>query len=143
MATLDNPSARLIEDFYRRVWNAWDTEAARALLHPDLTFRGTLGRRTRGIDDFLDYVTEVRTAFPDFHNEILGTAFDGTTAVARLRYTGTHRGPVLGHQATGRRIEYDGLAWFTICDGQIHGAYVLGDVDQLRRQLQGDGPAPL
>ncbi|MFC4786327.1 ester cyclase [Nocardioides sp. MAHUQ-72] len=127
---------RLIGDFYGRVWNAWDAEAALQLLHPGLTFRGSLGRHTRGVAEFLEYVADVRVAFPDFHNEVTDLVVDVDQAVARLTYTGTHCGPVLGRPATGRRISYEGIAWFRVDAGRISSVFVLGDVDRLRDQLQ-------
>lgn len=92
------PSNRdLVLTFYREVWNAWDGEAATRLLHPQITFRGSLGRRTQGRDGFLTYVAEVRAAFPDFHNEVTDLLTDADKATARLTYTGTHKGEVLGY----------------------------------------------
>ena len=126
----------LIESFYRDVWNAWSDEAARRLLHPHLTFRGSLGRRTQGLDEFLAYVAEVRAAFPDFHNKVTDLVAQADRVAARLTYTGTHRGEVLGYPPTRRRIEYGGMAWFTVEHGRIRDGYVLGDVESLRAQLR-------
>ncbi len=138
MAPAHDPVRRLVERFYAEVWNQWDVAAAREVLHPRLTFRGSLGRRTRGVEEFLEYVTHVRAAFPDFHNELNDLVVEGGRAAARLTYTGTHLGEVLGVAATGRRIRYDGLAWFVIDGDRIVDGHVLGDVDALRDQL-GDG----
>ena len=130
----------LIERFYSQVWNRWDEQAARDLLDVSLTFRGSLGRRTAGLDEFLGYVADVRAAFPDFHNHVHDVLVDGDQAVARLTYTGTHRGAVLGHAPTGNRIEYQGIAWFKVRDHLIIEGFVLGDVDTLRAQLETNHP---
>ena len=60
---------------------------------------------------------------------------DGDRAAARLLYSGTHTGTLLGMPATGRRFEYAGAAFFTASDGLLTSAWVLGDLDALRRQL--------
>ena len=125
----------LVTRFYAEVWNAWNHDSAYELLHPKLTFRGSLGRRTQGVPEFLDYVAEVRGAFPDFHNQVDDLALDGPRAIARLTYSGTHRGDVLGFSPTGNRIRYSGIAWFTCSEGRIVDGFVLGDVDALRSQL--------
>lgn len=125
----------LVSRFYAEVWNAWDADAARELLHPELRFRGSLGRRTQGIAEFLGYVADVRVAFPDFHNHVEDLVTDGPSAVARLSYSGTHRGTVLGAPPTGNRVEYDGIAWFTCSAGRIVDGFVLGDIEALRAQL--------
>ena len=58
-------------------------------------------------------------------------------AAARMRFTGTHRGPLLGIPATGRTFTYTGAAFFTSASGLITDIWVIGDVDALRQQLTG------
>ena len=65
---------------------------------------------------------------------------DGDQAVARLTYTGTHQGAVLGYLPTGNRVEYQGIAWFKVRDQRIVEGFVLGDVDTLRAQLGASDP---
>ncbi len=62
---------------------------------------------------------------------------DADTAAARLPYSGTHSGTLLDLPATGRRFEYAGAAFFTVEDGLLASAWVLGDIEGLRRQLGG------
>jgi predicted ester cyclase len=44
-------------------------------------------------------------------------------------------GPLLDIAATGRSFTYTGAAFFTIADRLITDIWVLGDLDELRRQL--------
>ena len=62
-------------------------------------------------------------------------ACEDDTAAARLLYSGTHTGPLLDLPATGRRFEYAGAAFFTVEGGLLASAWVLGDLEGLRRQL--------
>jgi len=57
-------------------------------------------------------------------------------AAARLEYTGTHTGTLLGHTATGRRFAYAGAAFFTASAYRLTDAWVLGDVTTLTAQLR-------
>jgi len=41
----------------------------------------------------------------------------------------------LGIEASGRSFTYSGAAFFAIADGLLREAWVLGDRDRLRRQL--------
>jgi SnoaL-like polyketide cyclase len=54
----------------------------------------------------------IRRGSPDFTNEIVDLLIDDERAAARMRYTGTHRGPLLGLAATGRAFTCDGAAFF-------------------------------
>jgi len=42
---------------------------------------------------------------------------------------------MLGIPPTGRRFEYSGAAFVTSEDGRLSSAWVIGDLDSLRRQL--------
>jgi len=127
----------LIERFYGNVWNRWDDEEVDAVLAADVVFRGSLGDEVGGRDGFRAYRDKVRAAFPDFHNEVLAVLVDGDHAAVRLRCTGRHDGELFGVPATGRQVVYHAAAFLTIDDRQIRGAWVLGDLDALRRQLVG------
>lgn len=125
----------LVVSFYDRLWNAWDDGAVEAVLADRFRFRGSLGRQTVGRDGWRRYRDEVRDAAPDFHNEIVELLVDGDRAAARLLYSGTHRGELLGHAPTGRRFRYAGAAFFLARDGALAQAWVLGDLADLTRQL--------
>lgn len=127
--------AELVRRFYQRLWNAWDDEVVEATLAEAFTFRGTLGNETVGRDGWRGYRDAIRRAAPDFTNEVVDLVVDGERAAARMRYTGTHRGPLLGLNGTGRAFVYDGAAFFQAHGGLLASAWVLGDLDSLRRQL--------
>ena len=125
----------LIERFYGELWNRWNDSAVEDTLSPGFTFRGSLGQETSEWQGWRRYRDLVREGSADFHNEIVELVCDGGRAAARLRFTGTHTGPLLGLPATQRRFEYAGAAFFTADERWLTSAWVLGDLDALRRQL--------
>jgi steroid delta-isomerase-like uncharacterized protein len=126
---------RLVRGFYADAWNRWDDEAVDSLLADDFTFRGSLGDEVRGRDGFRAYRDKVRAALPDFHNELVDLVAAGTRAAARLRYSGHQHGELLGVAPTGAFVSYAGAAFFTAGSGRLARVWVLGDLDDLRRQL--------
>ncbi len=128
---------QLVETFFNVMWNTWSEETARAILTDDIDFRGSIGLHVSGHDGFLGYMQTIRDAFPDFYNHIEEIVATDDRAVARLTYSGTHEGELLGRPATGRRIEYAGVAMFTMDDGRISKVWVLGDLWGLMQQLEG------
>lgn len=107
------------------------------ILSADFVFRGSLGDEVRGRDGWRTYRDKIRTGSPDFHNEVVDLVVADERAAARLRYTGHHRGELLGYPATGRAIAYDGAAFFATADGRLTEVWVLGDLAALRAQLGG------
>lgn len=127
--------AQLVDAFYQRAWNRWDDSVVDGILAPDFMFRGSLGDQVHGRAGWRGYRDVVRAAVPDFHNEVVDLVVSGSRAAARLRYTGHHVGVLLGVRGSGGAVGYDGAAFFTARDGMLASAWVLGDLDGLRRQL--------
>lgn len=127
----------LVRRFYDRLWNAWDDDAVEDTLAAEFTFRGSLGQRTVGRDGWRSYRDGIRRGAPDFTNEVVELVVDQERAAARLCYTGTHEGPLLGIPASGRPFAYDGAAFFRARGGLLVEAWILGDLDSLRRHLTG------
>ena len=125
----------LIRRYYSDLWNAWSTPALEELISPEIVFRGSIGVAVRGIEEFKQYVSKIRAAFPDFHNHIEELIGEGEKVVARLTYTGTHRGELFGFSGTGKKITYQGIAIFEFREGKIVSGYVLGDTESLKRQI--------
>jgi steroid delta-isomerase-like uncharacterized protein len=127
----------LICRYYEEMWNRWDLSLADELIAEGMSFRGSLGIAVQGREGFRDYMRTVRRAFPDFNNRIEELVAEGDTVAARLTYTGTHQGELFGMAPTGRRVTFQGAAFFRIAAGRITEGWVLGDVHGLMRQLSG------
>jgi predicted ester cyclase len=50
---------------------------------------------------------EFRSAFPDWHEEIVELVAEGDTVAGRFRCSGTHLGEFLGEAPTGKRMEVE------------------------------------
>jgi steroid delta-isomerase-like uncharacterized protein len=138
---VDDEVTALVVRFYEQLWNRWDDSAVEYTLAEGFTFRGSLGVQTTGRAGWRAYRDLTRGYAPDFHNEIVSLVSSGGQAAARLLFTGTHQGPVLGFPPTGRPFSYSGAAFFTATDGLLTDAWVLGDLDTLRTHLAGNGTA--
>ncbi len=132
----------LIERFYGDIWNRQDFAVADELLAVDFRFRGSLGSETIGIPAFLAYVKSIHAALGDYRCTIEELTADDNRAAARMIFTGIHRGPLFGVEATGRRVSWAGAAFFEIARGRIASVWVLGDIDGLKRQLGAAVTAP-
>jgi steroid delta-isomerase-like uncharacterized protein len=125
----------LIQRYYHEMWNPWNFSVADDILAETIVFRGSLGTETVGREAFRGYMRQVQNAFPDFHNDIESLVAEGDNVVARLTYSGTHRGEIFGVAPTNKSIRYAGAAFFRISDGEVAEGWVLGDLLTLLRQL--------
>ncbi len=126
----------LVRRYYEALWNRWDFDLADELIAESIVFRGSLGIGVQGREGFKEYMRVVRAAFPDFHNCIEELIAENDRVAARLTYTGTHRGQVLGVAPTGRQVSYAGVALFRVVDNRIAEGWVLGEIHGLVQQLK-------
>jgi steroid delta-isomerase-like uncharacterized protein len=125
----------LVRRYYELLWNCWNFALADELIAESVVFRGSLGIGVQGREGFKECMRTVRRAFPDFHNHIEELIAENDRVAARLTYTGTHQGDVLGIAPTGRRVSYAGVALFRVVDNRVAEGWVLGDVHGLVQQL--------
>ncbi|MGI8691165.1 MAG: ester cyclase [Thermomicrobiales bacterium] len=69
----------------------------------------------------------MRNAFPDLHVRIEELIAEQDTVVARLAYSGTHRGTFMQRQPTGKTLNWTGVAIYRIADGMIIEEWAIWD----------------
>jgi predicted ester cyclase len=62
---------------------------------------------------------EFRSAFPDWHEDIVELVAEGSTVAGRFRCSGTHLGEFLGEAPTGRRMDVEEVFFLRAEDGKF------------------------
>jgi len=83
----------------------------------------------------LQYFGMLREAFPDMRMVTEDVIASGDKAVARVRVTGTHKGPFMGMKATGKRVEVNLIDIIRFGDDGLAREH-WGVVDQLAMMQQ-------
>jgi predicted ester cyclase len=78
---------------------------------------------------------EFRTAFPDWHEEIVQLVAEGNTVAGRFRCSGTHLGEFLGEAPTGRHMDVEEVFFLRAEDGKFVDFWGLEDSLGRMRQL--------
>jgi steroid delta-isomerase-like uncharacterized protein len=92
-------------------------------------------RTCRGPEEIARYFEDAFAAIPDFHMEVLTIAEQGEDVFVHWRLTGTHGGPLLGIEPTGKKLAIDGMDHFVVRDGKVVSNFVVFDQMQYGRQL--------
>lgn len=77
----------------------------------------------------------IRTAFPDYREEILCSIGQGDRAVSHVGLTDTHDGPLYGIEPTGRRVEYKAMGALRFASGRAIERWGFGDTTVMMQQL--------
>jgi len=78
---------------------------------------------------------EFRTAFPDWHEEIVQLVAEGDAVAGRFRCSGTHRGEFLGEAPTHKRMEVEEVFFLRVGEGKFVDFWALEDSLNRMRQL--------
>ena len=110
--------------------------AADAVEHsPSGVHRGRAGIRAE--------MEAVVAAFPDLSATVEDAVAEGDTVAMRVTLRGTHDGPFMGVEPTGKSFEVDNAVFTRVEDGQIAERWVQPDVLGLLRQVGAvDVPGP-
>jgi predicted ester cyclase len=76
-----------------------------------------------------------RSAFPDWHEEIVRLVADGDAVAGRFRCSGTHRGEFLGEAPTHKRMDVEEVFFLRAEDGKFVDFWGLEDSMGRMRQL--------
>src|ERR671910_930452 len=78
---------------------------------------------------------EFRSAFPDWHEEIVELVAEEDTVAGRFRCSGTHLGEFLGNPPTGKRMEVEEVFFLRAEDEKFVDFWELEDSMGRMRQL--------
>jgi steroid delta-isomerase-like uncharacterized protein len=114
-------NVQLMQRWFQEVWNEGNTQTVHDLLAPDAVARGHKGPQgeMRGPKEFLNFVGQIRGAFPDIRLVVEDILAAHDKVVVRWSATMTHTGPGLGIPATGKSVRSTGISIVRIVNGQI------------------------
>jgi predicted ester cyclase len=77
----------------------------------------------------------LRTAFPDFHADIRWEVASDSLVTTFKIYQGTHSGPILGVDPTGRTVEFETVDVMKVVNGKITDHWGVGNLLKMMVQL--------
>lgn len=123
---------------YFDAWDDGDVAAITACFADDFatTYAGPSGETVRvGPGDVPDWIAGWLDVIGDMRHDVHDLVAEGDRVLARITYTGRHRGEVFGVEPTGNRLEVREFLSFRIEDGKIAEMDWLSDDLALLRQL--------
>ena len=128
----------IAHEWFDQVWNQGRAETIDRLFAEDGVAHGLVdadGNELRGPTGFKPFFHSFREAFPDLRVEVEDTVVEGDKIAARCVVRGTHLGHSLGFQATGNPVEFTGMTFLRIREGQIVEAWNNFDFATMNAQL--------
>ena len=113
-----------------------DYEAMRRYLAEDfINHNPPPGQPERGLQAAQDAIRMLHSAFRDYRVEILDLIGEGDRVCTRATVSGTHTGPFLGNEATGRKASVESLMLFRLENGKVVERWAQLDLMAMIQQL--------
>jgi predicted ester cyclase len=136
MADNGESSKELLRRITAEIWTNGRVELIDELVSEDfvdhIEFPGIEGT---GRSRYRASVDAIRTAFPDYGEEILWSIAEGDRAVSYVRITGTHQGPLYGMEPTARPVDYNAMGALRFAAGMAVERWGFGDSMAMMQQL--------
>lgn len=135
-------NAAIVRKYVDEILNRGDCDGASRFVCEDFMHLAPMPGQEQGLSGFQKTLREVNTAFPDIRWTVEEQMTEGDRVLSRFIFTGTHLGPFLGIEPTGRQVSVWGMSIDRLVDGRIKDTRFLMDVPGLMAQL-GAMPAGL
>lgn len=127
----------IVRTFFEEAFNRGRLDVIDTLFSPEFVEHQAFGPDApAGRDAPKAVVTSLRRGFSDFHITIEDTAASNDTVWVRLRATGTHDGPFMGHAPTGNRIAVTVIDIMRLAHGKIVEHWGVADSLAALRQIE-------
>jgi len=133
-AKLEENKAIARRDF-EEVWNQGNLDAIEEICTPVGFGHMGGGPDINTIEDYKQYVTMYRTAFPDIHFTFEDEIAQGDKVVIRWTVTGTHKGDLMGISPTGKQCTGTGITIYRFSGGKIQESWSNWDDLGMLQQL--------
>jgi steroid delta-isomerase-like uncharacterized protein len=121
--------------WFHEVWNEKRDASIDELLAPDAHAYGLGPAAMVGPDGFRTFHRAFVSAFPDIQVKILNSVEQGEMVAVQCLASGTHSGPGLGFDPTGRAFSVEGMSLLRIRDGKVVEGWNYYDFLSLYRQI--------
>jgi steroid delta-isomerase-like uncharacterized protein len=117
------------------LWNTGNLTAVDEIFAIDFVNHDPNSPDNRDLETYKEFITRVRTAFPDFHVTVEDILSEGDKVAARWTATGTHKGELMGIPPTDKQATWSGMTIYRFADDKIVEVWWAKDMYSLLMQL--------
>ncbi|RMA67700.1 ester cyclase [Ulvibacter antarcticus] len=120
---------------YHKVWNEGKYDNLNDILTSDFVCHYLTSEEWTGIEDTQKAISDWRTLFPDWNEEIVDIIQEKDKVVTRYKATATHTRTYEGIDSTGAKIEIYEVSIYRISNGKIAEQWCFPDDPSIKTQI--------
>jgi len=125
-----------VKTFYETVFQSGDTDAAGLMMAKDFVDHAPWPGHPATREGFQAGTSEMRVAFPDLTIEPIRMVEEGDKVAVVVRISGTQHGEFMGHAATGRAFDIEGVDILRVSHGKLREHWGVMDSKRMLAQLR-------
>jgi steroid delta-isomerase-like uncharacterized protein len=129
-------AADTVAAFYRTVFEIGDIDAASLMMAEDFVDHAPWPGHPATREGLQAGTRQMRVTFPDLVVEAVKMIEEEDKVAVVIRMTGTQRGEFMGHAATGRAFEIEGVDILRVKDGKLREHWGVIDSERMLAQLR-------
>jgi steroid delta-isomerase-like uncharacterized protein len=134
---MSEQNKKVVDQFIQALFTRGELTAVDDYLAPDFVDHNPTIPGQRGDRESMRSASQMfRAAFPDWHSRIDDLLADGDKVIERFTAGGTHQGPLMHIQPTGRTVTLSGINIFRLHDGKIAERWGILDQQALMQQIE-------
>jgi predicted ester cyclase len=120
---------------YHKVWSGDEIDNLDDILTSDFVCHYLTSEKWTGIKESKKNISDWRTIFPDWHEEIVDIIQENDKVVMRYKATATHTKTYEGIDSTGAQIEINEVSIYRISNGKIAEQWAFPDDASIKTQI--------
>ncbi len=132
-STLEKSKEVVLE--YHKVWSGNEIDTLNDILTSDFVNHYLSTEKWIGIEDSKKLISDWRTIFPDWKEEIVDIIQEKDKVVTRYKATATHTRTYEGIDSTGAKIEIYEVSIYRISNGKIAEQWCFPDDQSIKTQI--------
>lgn len=129
------------EAWFGPMWNKRDHALMRELMTEDAVGHLEGGIDVVGPDGFEAFMNDFLSAVPDLKLEVKNILADGDDVCVHWQASGTHTGPGLGLPPSDAKVNFQGVTWLRVKNGQLVEGWDFWNREGLLQTMAGVVPA--
>jgi steroid delta-isomerase-like uncharacterized protein len=125
----------VIGRFFEDIFNQGHLDVADEIVATNYINHNPAPGETPGVAGLKQFVTSIRTAFPNLHFTIDDLLAEGDKVTTRWTVTGTHQSEFAGIPATGKPVTVAAINIHRIVDGKVQEGWLNWDALGMMQQL--------
>ena len=121
----------IVRDYLNEIVNKANMSAFDTFFAEDVVFNETRNFR----EQYAALMQPIRSAFPDHRLIVQDQIAEGDKVVTRVTIHGTHSGAFNGIPATGKQVEWSGIAMDRIANGKVVEMWHVQNMAKLMQQI--------